>query len=207
MEQSNNPVPSYYLSDMQYSRLYALAYLDENLRQDAIHGKAYAAYAADRIRDFLTWGEAELIARLAELVGGSDSLRSFYQSIPDAEMYFKRYCQHTKCLLPEQSFKDALEENQFWAATNSIVYILNIHAFAAGLKVETGAVLLNNNLHDHPQKGELGKRVILNMMFINPVRIDPVPSVLDGYSFSTLDDIINNKNNRAITLPSNATCC
>jgi hypothetical protein len=54
---------------------------------------------------------------------------------------------------------------------------------------------------------EAVKIILLNMLFVKPVQIDPVPSVLDGYSFSTLEDIVRNPACKAITLPSNATCC
>ncbi len=207
MELSNNPVPSYYMSDLQFSRLYALVYLDEQLRAHPQHGAMYCQYMEDRIAELLDWSDAKLLDILAKALGGDQAFLAFKNSIPNSAMFSERYCEHARALVPAQTIKDAVEENQFWAATNSIVYILTIHGFVAQLKNDHGVVLLKNHFHDPDMQAAMMKNIVLNMMFIKPLQIDPVPSVLDGYSFNTLDDIINNKNNRAITLPSNATCC
>jgi hypothetical protein len=207
MKISNNPVPSYYMSDMQYSRLYALAYLDEQFRAMPLHGAQYCRFMAKRITELLDSSDAKLLAELIEALGGEAAYLQFRNSIPNAAMFFDVYCAHARALIPDQTVHEAVEENMFWAATNSIFYILNMHAFAAHIKKESNVTLLENNIFERDDPASLVRTVLLNMMFIKPVQIDPVPSVLDGYSFNTLENIIDNKKNRAITLPSNATCC
>jgi hypothetical protein len=208
MESSNDPVPSYYISDIQYSRMYALAYLDQQLRQTQ---PKYPQFAAAYIEQVRSATGAMIAQDLAKLMGGQAKLTAFINSVPDAAMYFERYVKHIRHLNPRQSFTDALEENQLWAATNSIVYIYITQAFDEQLKQDSpdGVGVFKHNALDPKHMAVTAKRILLNMMFINTVRMDPVPSVLDGYDFNLLEDIINNKDNgkRAIVLPSNATCC
>lgn len=204
---SNNPVPAYYMSDMQFSRLYALVYLDEQLRANPEYGVMYRDYMEDKLTEASSWDEATLLSMLVKAVGGEQAFGEFKGRIPDAATFFERYVRHARGLVPAQTVKEAVEINQFWAATNSIIYILTIHQFAAYYKDKHDVPLFKNSVHGQDTSAELTRTIILNMMFLKPVQIDPVPSVLDGYSFDTLEDIINNKDNRAITLPSNATCC
>jgi hypothetical protein len=194
-----------YMSGVQFSRLFALTFLDEHYRsKQEVPGQceAYQAYMAKELGAVKAMSRNELTARIADLLGGYETMVQFIAGIPDGQFYFDRFYQFVPFLVPEQSFQQAMEQNPLWAATNSLVYLMAIHHF----DTENGLQLKNNLYSKSATSSAMVKTMIYNMLFENIMLMDPIPSVMDGYTFDTVNDMAK-KGSKAITLPSNATSC
>lgn len=199
---ANNWVPDYYISGAQWSRLYALAYLDLRLRGPQGHSgyaestKQYLsevkAAALDSDKQFTQW----LVRHVADYVG----------LVKDITQYNEKFfpvirfnAQQLDCSLAQGTdqgtFKRSLEFNPYWAGTNSFFYICHIHGIHEKVSEQDKTLRM--------------RHAFRNMLFIKPVKIDPPPSSLDGYDHQVIHDIVlpGDAASPAITLPSNATCC
>lgn len=196
-----------YMSGIQYSRLFALTFLDENFRNaekySAEEVKDYVDFMARALSEYKEMSRESKVAKLHELIGGKNEMDAVVAAIPYSEFYFDRFYENAKHLVPTQSFRIAMEENPLWAATNSVFYIMSIHRFEQ--KFETR--LFNNNIFENNQSSQSMVRTMLsNLLFENILLTDQIPSCIDGYTFNTVVDIAK-KTSKAITLPSNATTC
>lgn len=135
--------------------------------------------------------------------------------------YFRAFSKNVERVHSVQSFRSAMEENPFWAATNSVLYTIAIHGYSYDKYESLGADLqLKNNIfgkknkvlyreeseEDIKEMWEYFCIIFKNMLFVNTIKLDPMPSAVDGYSFSVLSEAASD-NSKAITLPSNATSC
>ena len=214
---SNCRVPTYYISGLQWSRLFALVYLDDNLRNDKQFGQIYKKAMVDFLEHkkkmaLLTRGEAgsmEVGCNLffISMFGDDGAYEKFKSEIPNVDFFLQRFYRTLDHLQPGQSFRFALEENPFWGANNGLFYLLAIHRFyqdhnPPGLKNNVYEVVNGNTR----VRVELLEVILRNMMFYKTVKIDPPPDVMNGYGISTLENMVNDKVT-GLTLPANATCC
>lgn len=222
---NNTIVPNLYMTGTQYSRLFALAYLDQHYRSGGPESECLA-YAKYMERTLTAIKESTLEKKkklVASLLGGEGAKDEFFKSIPDGEKHLDVFYKQLEKLTPCQSFHVALEENPLWAATNSIVYTIAIHFHDFLLlsngndngarltnNIFSGAELTNNiserDVFSKIKCSDMTKTLILNMLFLRVMKVDDIPSVLEGYSFNVIDDTAKQLS-RAITLPSNATTC
>ena len=226
---TNSSVPTQYISDMQWSRIYALSYLDEMLRENGAISigerttknkeengekyKIYKIYMSDVLTKLSCSGSA-LPGYCTKIF--ERTLRDLTPYVADIEYFCYEVNKTAYFIDPNVSFKEALEFNQLWACRNSIYYMCAILAYVESTSFEheicegdsVGVFkTFVNGLKNH---GSV-RTILLNMLFIKPIKIDDMPDCLAGYSVDLLNEMSTSSEggtgNRAISLPSSPSCC